>query len=698
MRVRDVMGPGRILSRASIWESPSHRGTYEERPGQLTMAEAVEDALAEERPLFVEAGTGTGKTLAYLLPAVLSGKKVVISTATRALQEQIFVKDLPLVAEVLGAHGIRFRSAMMKGLSNYLCKRRFAELRSSEEGARLGYDADLLAIEDWAKETETGDRAELVKLPEDADAWRRVSSSTETRIGAECKYFRECFVTAMRREAEQAEIIVVNHHLFCADLALRKGRGEGDYGSVIPAYDAVVFDEAHQLEDVATNFFGVRASTARIEALTRDARRSFVKATAEAKVLLELVDEASKLFFEALARSASARSSAPSGGGVRGRDVPAGLERVSDRRSLDRDAFSGTALDRYAKLDACLEALAGHADAHAIDESIALVARRTRDLRKDLDRIVRGAEAASLRAEEDEHSQDIPRRLDNVAWLEMRERSVVIGASPVDLAPTLRAALFNRVPTVICTSATLATSAKPERAFEFAKARLGAPADAREMVVASPFDFATRSALYLPSDLPEPSDPAYDRACADRIAELVEITGGGAFVLCTSNRAMRSLHASIVRLVGARHEVLLQGDAPKHLLLSKFRANNDAILVATMSFWEGVDVPGDALRLVILDKIPFAVPTDPVVSARSAELEREGRNAFSEYTLPTAALTLKQGFGRLLRTEKDAGIVAILDRRLTTKGYGKALLASLPPARRVTSLDQLRAFWLEIRS
>ena len=694
MRVREVMGPGRILSRASIWDSPQV-GTYEERPGQLAMAEAVEDALTEERPLFVEAGTGTGKTLAYLVPAVLSGKKVVISTATRALQEQIFVKDLPLVAEVLGGHGIRFRSAMMKGLSNYLCKRRFNELRSSEEGARLGYDGDLLAIEHWSRDTETGDRAELVKLPEDAEAWRRVASSTETRIGAECKYFRECFVTAMRREAEQAEIIVVNHHLFCADLALRKGRGEGDYGSVIPAYDAVVFDEAHQLEDVATNFFGVRASTARIEALTRDARRSFVKATPEAKTLLELVDEASMMFFDALARSASARTSAPPS--FRGRDVAAGLERVSDRRSLKKDDFSGTTFERYAKLDACLEALAGHADAHAMDESIALVARRTRDLRKDLDRIVRGSEEASQRAEDDEHTQDLPRRLESVAWLEMRERSVVIGASPVDLAPTLRKALFDRVPTVICTSATLATSAKAARAFEFTKARLGAPDDAKEMVVASPFDFARRSALYLPGDLPEPNEPGYDRACADRIAELVDITRGGAFVLCTSNRAMRSLHASVAAHVGTRHEVLLQGSAPKHLLLSKFRAKNDAVLVATMSFWEGVDVPGDALRLVILDKIPFAVPTDPVVAARSAELEREGRNAFSEYAIPTAALTLKQGFGRLLRTEKDAGIVAILDRRLTSKGYGKALLAALPPARRVTTLDEVRAFWSEIR-
>jgi ATP-dependent DNA helicase DinG len=663
LRARDVLGPASPLAKSL----PG----YEERAAQLAMADAVEAALAAERSLFVEAGTGTGKTLAYLVPAILSGKKVVVSTATRALQEQIFTKDLPLVEAALAAHGVRFRATLMKGLTNYLCKRRLHEQAQTEGFA--GSDPRSAEIDAWAKTTERGDRAELATLPEDAAAWQKVQSSSETRIGSACRFFDECFVTRMRREADQAELVVVNHHLFFADLALRVGK-RGDHASAIPSYDAVVFDEAHQIEDVATDFFGVRISTARIESLTRDAERSFAahRSTAPAPPprLLEHANRTAHAFFEALgARSALGET----------------------KRALTRDDWSEGARAAGAKLDAALEAIALYADeAASKKEAIALVARRARDARADLREVTLGSQRVRGPSD-DPPEEELPPSAPRVAWIHTGRRSVSVGASPIELGGVLRAALFDRVPTVICTSATLATARRSVASCHFSKARLGAPSDTDELVVPSPFDFAARAALYLPSDLPDPGDPGFENAAVLRIVELVSVTGGGAFVLCTSTRAMTRLHEALTRLLSA--PPLLQGEAPKHVLLDRFRREGDAVLVATMSFWEGVDVPGRALRLVILDKIPFAVPTDPVVLARSAVLDRNGGNAFAEYSVPSAAIALKQGFGRLLRTERDAGVVAILDRRMTTRGYGKSLLASLPPARRVSSLDDVRAFW-----
>jgi ATP-dependent DNA helicase DinG len=624
------------------------------------MAESVERALAGERHLFAEAGTGTGKTLAYLVPAVLSGRKVVVSTATRALQEQIFLKDLPLVAEAVGEFGVSFRAALMKGLGNYLCLRRMNEARAS--GA-LAADATLARIVEWAARTETGDHAELHDLEEDAPMWRAVASSSETRIGAACEHFDACFVTRMRREAESAQIVVVNHHLFLADLALRSSP-RGAYASVLPPYDAVVFDEAHQLEDVATDFFGVRVSSARVDALARDAERSLAKVNAlgaskggPVRLTLEGVRRASAEFFDSLVRASS-------GGDARhvlsGNDVTPAVRSAHDT------------------LDGRLEALEAVARVRA-EEALQLVARRTADLRDDL----RGILAGERPNAEGEIT-------DLVRWIDVRARSVSLGASPVDVGVALRGRLFDRVPSVVCTSATLATG----QSFHFAKARLGAPPDADEVVVASPFDFARRAVLYVPDDLPDPTDPRFEAAAGDRIADLVRMSGGGAFVLCTSVRAMRALHGQL-RALSLGLPLLLQGERPKHMLLSAFRSSGRAVLVATMSFWEGVDVPGHSLRLVVIDKIPFAPPNDPVVAARCARLDQNGGSGFTEYTVPSAAMTLKQGFGRLIRTQDDAGAVAILDRRILRKGYGRALLRALPPATRVGSLEELRAAWAQ---
>jgi ATP-dependent DNA helicase DinG len=634
---------------------------YEVRDGQLAMAKAVGDAFARDRHLFVEAGTGTGKTLAYLVPAILSGKKIVVSTATKALQEQIFEKDLPFAREVLAEHGVETRIAVMKGLGNYLCKRRLA----AADPVPLG------RIARWASESQTGDRSELDWLDDGSPLWRDVQSGSDTRIGAGCTYHDECFVTKMKRDAEAAQIVVVNHHLFFADLALRTAKT--GFGAALPAYDAVVFDEAHQIETVATEFFGVRVSTSRIDSLVRDARRALFAAKvldSSSMAIVDGVETAAYGFFR-------------------------GFTGDEARRTLGASDWTRPRRDALAALDAALEALASFALANDRHESIAVLARRAGDLRGDLARVHASAPQERHWVPDDEELAHAVKPFEgSVLWLETRGANVALGASPVDVGPILRERLFDRVPSVVMTSATLATSTHAGPSFHFAKGRLGAHAETTELVVASPFDFQARAILYTAEDLPEPTEPGFDEACADRAAELVAITGGGAFVLCTSTRAMKSIHASLSGRVPG--PLFVQGQAPKHVLLERFRASGSATLVATMSFWEGVDVPGRALRLVVIDKIPFAVPTDPLVAARCKRIEQDGGNPFSEYSVPSAAITLKQGFGRLVRTKKDAGVVALLDRRAVRRGYGKSLLSSLPPARRTTSLEGLREMWWEL--
>jgi ATP-dependent DNA helicase DinG len=613
------------------------------------MADAVERALRDERVLVCEAGTGTGKTLAYLVPAILSGKKIVVSTATRALQEQIFDKDIPLIRRTLG---LSVSAALMKGLSNYLCLRRYGEFRSSSEAALAG--RALSIVEEWAARTESGDVAELEGLSEDEPVWREVSSSSDTRIGAPCPHYDECFVTRMKQKAEAARIVVVNHHLFFADLALRGPHA----GAVLPDYDAVIFDEAHQLEDVATDFFGIRVSSARLSSMLRDAERAFVAAglsdklsrRGEGATLAEVAKDLGARFFAEVA-FASAKS-------------------VEGRVALSPEFWAGDLLASYHKLDSVLEALSAYAEAHQTTEAVETVVRRASQFRNDLATIVDGAK-------------------NQVTWAEVRARSASIGASPVELASMFRQRLFERVPAAVLTSATLAASGS----FTFLRSRLGLDDDTitvEELEVPSPFDYRSRSLVYVPRDMPEPSDPGWFFAAKARIAELIDASGGGAFVLCTSKRTMNALHAALDRVPG--RPVFVQGEAPKGTLLARFRDAKHAVLVATMSFWEGVDVPGEALRLIIIDKIPFQVPTDPVVLARSAAMEAAGKRPFFDYHVPSAAITLKQGFGRLIRTRKDTGIVAILDRRIHTKGYGRTLLESLPPARQTDDLAETLRF------
>jgi ATP-dependent DNA helicase DinG len=665
--VVDLLGPGGPLARGL--------GAYEERPGQLEMARAVERTLAEDRVLLCEAGTGTGKTLAYLVPAILSGKKVVVSTATRALQEQIFTKDLPLVADLFG---LAPRAALMKGLGNYLCLRRWREFSASAEAARPGRARAIDAILRFVEATETGDLGELAGLAEDDPTRLAVASSSETRLGPGCAHFDACFVTRMRREAEAARLLVVNHHLFFADLALRGSHP----GRVLPDYDAVIFDEAHQLEDIATEFFGLRVTEARLGRALSDAERA-----------LRTVGAADPLFFPAGSASLERANAA-----VRElfRELVRASEASEPRVTLERDVWSGPAERSYLELDAALEGVevlaraargrlvtgapAGRRAPFSAD-ALDATERRMATLREQLGAIVSGGAG-------------------RVTWLEQGTRGAALSSSPVDLSFLLRERIFETVPAVVLTSATLTTRAKTsadgERTrFGYLRARLGLSGDAvlvDELVVESPFDFERQALLYTPRDLPPPASPGFVETASARVAELVELTHGGCFVLTTSLRSMRAFHERLRALLPGRR-LLVQGAAPKATLLGAFRAAGDAVLVATASFWEGVDVPGRALRLVVLEKIPFQVPNDPVVRARAQVLEAEGKNPFVDLHVPAAALALKQGFGRLVRTRRDIGVVALLDERVHRRGYGRALLDALPTATRTDDFAEVERFW-----
>lgn len=656
MRASDYLLPGGPISRAI--------SGYEHRPSQVTMADAVEQTLAEDGVLLVEAGTGTGKTMAYLLPALLSGKRVVISTGTKTLQDQIMEHDLPLLERYLGAP---VRAACMKGLSNYICQRRFSEFQRSAESAVGTLARQLRVLEPWVEVSETGDRAEFEGLADDAALWPHVTSSSDTRIGSKCSYFDECFVTQMRREAEEAQIIVVNHHLFFADLATRGPHN----GGVIPNYDAVVFDEAHQIEDVVTQFFGVTVSSARVEALARDMRRAFQPwqksgipshmQVPDLDLKVDTLMNAAESFFLTLPR-------------------PPGVE--VGRVALSREDFTDEVKQTMSMLDVAGESVAEFAKIHSDkSENIAQLVKRAEKLRDDLEHI-----AAA-------HAGD-------VTWLEFKGRRSTIGASPVDVSRLLRNELFERTPATVLTSATLSTNGD----FTFIRRRLGIHDDlgVQEAHLESPFDYASQAALYLPR-VPDPRSPEYVDAAMFEILRMVELTDGGAFVLCTSFRMMNELsrrfreqigQPSLYGSGGPSWPMLVQGDAPKAKLLERFREAGDAVLFATSSFWEGVDVPGHALRLVIMDKLPFEVPSDPLVASRCERLESEGQSAFMRYLVPSAAIALKQGFGRLIRTGRDRGVVSILDRRLTTKAYGRVFLRSLPPARRCDSFAQVEDFWM----
>jgi ATP-dependent DNA helicase DinG len=677
--VSSILGDGGALAKTL-------RG-YESRPEQLAMAMAVERALANGSVLLVEAGTGTGKSLAYLVPAAQSGLRVVVSTATKALGEQIMQRDLPTLAKL----GLRPSVTLVKGLSNYVCLRRLDEHRRAMVSGAARPDPHLDVLLRWVEDTTSGDRADLEWVPEDAPIWREVTASSDTRIGVKCRYYEQCFVTRMRRRADAAQIIVTNHHLFCADLALRSS----NFGAqVLPDYDAVIFDEAHALEEVATEFFGVRITRARAETLVRDAHRAFeaaglfVDPTRQHQIgtILSDILSANLRLFTLLPAS---------GGGAIGSSAAEPFERMLSnvgRVLLDGAVIEGPFGDAARALLSALDRLAESLrDFVGGGDALLSVARRTQSLREALSMVLDAANPA------------------RVVYGEPDARGGgAIGVSPIEVGPLLRELLWSRRCAVVLTSATLCSKTLPTIAgsnttpvetrgaegFAFVRTRLGVPHDAVELALPSPFDYAAQSALYVPRTFPAPRDEDYFDAATREIVKLVDITRGGAFVLCTSHRQMKAFASELRRKW--KYPTFVQGEAPKQALLSRFRAAGDAVLFATSSFWEGVDVPGRALRLVVIDKLPFEAPTDPVVAARIARLKERGVEPFVNYQVPMATLALKQGFGRLIRSRSDVGIVAILDKRLLTKGYGRTMLDALPPASRCNSIEELQAFWQSV--
>jgi len=640
--------PGGILANSPL--------PYEYRPGQLDMARAVERALEECRHLIVEAGTGTGKTLAYLLPALRTGRRVIISTGTKALQDQLYFRDIPFLESLLGP----LRVCYMKGRANYLCRHKLVTLTTHPILSGLEEIDQFHQISEWEKRTETGDRAELEELPEVSALWSRLDARSEACLGSTCPDYQRCFVTEMRRKAQESDIVIVNHHLFFADLAVRQQASGAPDAGVLPEAGAVIFDEAHELEEVASSYFGLSVSNLRFEDLVRDTEAMVKKSdsyasAANTSVLVsgQNLRDRARLFFSQL----------PLAG--------------DGRQPFDnREEFLETRGDLYLSVKNNLVRLESELDQlRGVDEAPAL-RKRVTNLRTELEFLLESTSG------------------NMVYWLERRasgglqkqSRTIFLQATPIDVSGLLDAELFQRFPTVVLTSATLTVQGN----FEHIRGRLGLE-DARELVVPSHFRYQDQALLYLPPEMPDPRAPDFQIAAARCIQRVLEITKGRAFCLFTSYSQMRDLYERLLPVL--EYPILLHGSAPRNVLLEQFRETPNAVLFGTASFWQGVDVQGEALSCVIIDRLPFAVPNDPVVAARMKFIEDNGGKPFFEYQVPSAVISLKQGFGRLIRSLEDRGVLVLLDPRIRQKRYGQAFLESLPPYRVTTSIADVALFF-----
>jgi ATP-dependent DNA helicase DinG len=646
-------GPGGVLART--------HPAYEFRRGQLQMAEAVERALREQRHLIIEAGTGTGKTLAYLVPVLRSGKRVIISTGTKTLQEQLFHKDITFLERALLPDGGNLRVCYMKGRNNYLCRQKLYDMAQQPALAGLEEIEDFTLIAEWEKTTENGDRAELSGMPESSSLWPRLDARAESCTGQKCKHFERCFITEMHRRAAESDIIIVNHHLFFADLAIKQAADGAPDAGILPGAAAVIFDEAHELEEVASSYFGVSVSNLRIDQLVRDVEHTLQQKnvpSAAVHMAGAALRERSQLFFSVL----------PAAEGRFAFDNrPAFLEENGDEYLALMTALRrlGSALQRIPQKP----------------EEVHKLIRRVEELQAQLGFIL--------------ESQD----RNTVFWIERRmegrrgrdagrQGHVLLQATPIDVSQILRQCVFENEDfgTAVLTSATLAVSG----GFDYIRTRLGVQ-NARELVVPSHFDYGHQAMLYIPPHLPDPRTPEFAHRAAGCIRQLLEITQGRAFCLFTSYAQMRDIYR---RLEGElEYPMLLQGTAPKNALLEEFRLTPNAVLFATASFWQGVDVQGEQLSCVIVDRLPFAVPNDPVVAARIRAINEDGGNAFLQYQVPAAVIALKQGFGRLIRSLHDRGVLCLLDNRVINKRYGRVFLGSLPPYQQTTELAQVERFF-----
>jgi ATP-dependent DNA helicase DinG len=618
---------------------------FRARPFQLDMARAVEEAIHGQGVLVAEAGTGTGKTFAYLAPALLSGGKVIISTGTKTLQDQLFNRDIPMVRAALQ---VPVTVALLKGRSNYLCHH---HLERALHDGRLPSRDDALYLQElkrFSVGTQTGDRSDCSAVPENAAAWGYATSTRENCVGSNCRFYDDCFVMRARKQALEADVVVVNHHLFFADLVLRD---EG-LGELLPACNTVIFDEAHQLPETASLFFGESTSTSQFIELAKDAR---IEGAAGAKDDVNLPKASAAL------------------------DKAARDLRLAFREEFAR--FTARATEKHAPFQEALDTLIDRLD--RLSEALQIAAARTDELQRCHDRALTLAEQTERWRSSDDETR--------VRWLELFSHSLHLNSTPLSVADVFRRQVTGQARAWIFTSATLSVG----RDFSHYCHALGLE-EARTCNWESPFDYEQQSLLYVPTGMPEPNTPEYTPAVVSAALPLIEASGGRTFLLFTSLRAMRdarTLLSEAMKREGMDFPLLVQGEGPRSELLDRFRQLGNAILIGSQSFWEGVDVRGEALSVVVIDKLPFAAPDDPVLSARIEQFNRTGRNAFIEYQLPQAVITLKQGAGRLIRDETDRGVFMLCDPRVYSKSYGKRVLQSLPPMRRTRSLQDAVAFF-----
>ena len=623
---------------------------YRTRQQQLEMALAIENAIQENKQLVAEAGTGTGKTFAYLVPALLSGGKVIVSTGTKTLQDQLFHRDLPAVRDALK---VPVTVEMLKGRANYVCH--FHLERSANEGRFVSReDANYIhVIRNFVENSKTGDKAELIEVPENATIWPSVTSTRDNCMGQECNFYKDCFVMDARKRALAADVVVVNHHLFFADVMLRD---EG-VSELLPSANTVIFDEAHQLPEVAGLFFGEDVSTSQLLELARDSEAEYITTAKDCPALQEaanVLEKSVRDFRLVFAYEGS---------------------RMPVKKALALKNFEAAYVEMQAKLQALTNVLETQAPR---DPALENCWQRGAGLMVQLQRWL-AAENTNL-----------------VRWVEVFTQSVQLHATPLSVAEGFSKQLNASPRAWIFTSATLAVKSD----FSHYISQMGL-SNANTGYWESPFDYGKQALFYVPENMPEPNSPGYSAAVAAVALPVIQASSGRAFVLCTSLRAMREIHALLKEAFeqnGIEYPLMMQGESSRSELLERFRKRGNAVLVGSQSFWEGVDVRGEALSCVIIDKLPFAPPDDPLLAARIDKMNEEGKNAFMEYQLPYAVITLKQGAGRLIRDEADSGVLMICDPRLISKPYGRKIWQSLPPFKRTRFLAEVQAFFENIKN